>query len=109
MKESNNAAAVRKTDHDSPSAKRRSVSALFQGPPSPSACFVFAHGAGAGIAHPFMAAVASGLAVRGIASLRYQFPYMEKGGKRPDPPQVAHAAVRGAVAEARAAVARACR
>src|SRR5436853_7703316 len=53
------------------------------------------------MAHPFMAAVAEGLAERGIASLRYQFPYMEKGGKRVDPPKVAHAAVRAAVATAR--------
>ena len=62
---------------------------------------MFAHGAGAGMAHPFMAAVANGLAERNIATLRYQFPYMEKRAKRPDPPQVAHAAVRAAVAEAR--------
>jgi predicted alpha/beta-hydrolase family hydrolase len=52
------------------------------------------------MAHPFMVAVAAGLAERGIASLRYQFPYMEKGGKRPDPPRLAHATVRAAVAEA---------
>ncbi|MEA2877494.1 MAG: uncharacterized protein QOF14_2690 [Hyphomicrobiales bacterium] len=77
------------------------VSALLLAPPRASACFVFAHGAGAGMAHPFMAAVAAGLAERGIASLRYQFPYMERGGKRPDPPKVAHATVRAAVAEAR--------
>jgi uncharacterized protein len=77
------------------------VSALLLAPPRASACFVFAHGAGAGMAHPFMAAVAAGLAERGIASLRYQFPYMEHGNRRPDPPQVAHAAVRAAVAEAR--------
>ena len=77
------------------------VSALLQAPPRAFACFVFAHGAGAGMAHPFMAAVADGLAERGIASLRYQFPYMENGAKRPDPPQVAHAAARAAVAEAR--------
>src|SRR5947199_229673 len=76
------------------------VSALLLIPPRPSACFVFAHGAGAGMAHPFMAAAAAGLAERGIASLRYQFPYMEKGGKRVDPPKFAHAAVRAAVAEA---------
>ena len=76
------------------------VSALLQIPPRASACFVFAHGAGAGMAHPFMAAVTAGLAERSIATLRYQFPYMEKGGKRPDPPKVAHAAVRAAVAEA---------
>jgi predicted alpha/beta-hydrolase family hydrolase len=77
------------------------VSALLQVPPRATACFVFAHGAGAGMTHPSMAAVAAGLAERGIASLRYQFPYMEKGGKRPDPPPVAHAAVRAAVAQAR--------
>ena len=77
------------------------VSALLLAPARPTACFVFAHGAGAGMAHPFMGAVAAGLAARGIATLRYQFPYMEKGGKRPDPPPVAHTAVRAVVAEAR--------
>jgi len=77
------------------------VSALLIVPPRASACFVFAHGAGAGMAHPFMGAVANGLVDRGIASLRYQFPYMEKGGKRPDPPKLAHATVRAAVAKAR--------
>jgi predicted alpha/beta-hydrolase family hydrolase len=68
--------------------------------PRPRACYVLAHGAGAGMAHPFMAAVARGLAERGIATLRYQFAYMEHGSKRPDPPKLAHAAVRAAVAEA---------
>jgi predicted alpha/beta-hydrolase family hydrolase len=77
-----------------------SVSALLTLPPQARACFVFAHGAGAGMTHAFMAAVAEGLAERDVATLRYQFPYMEKGGKRPDPPAVAHAAVRGAVAAA---------
>jgi predicted alpha/beta-hydrolase family hydrolase len=76
------------------------VSALLTRPAQPRACFVFAHGAGAGMTHAFMAAVASGLAERQIATLRYQFPYMEKGSKRPDPPGVAHAAVRAAVAAA---------
>jgi hypothetical protein len=76
------------------------VSGLFTAPAGARACFVFAHGAGAGMAHPFMAAVADGLAGRGIATLRYQFPYMEKGSKRPDSPAVAHEAVRAAVAEA---------
>ena len=76
------------------------ISALLQMPPRASACFVFAHGAGAGMAHPFMAAVARGLAERGVASLRYQFPYMERGSRRPDTPKVAHATVRAAVAEA---------
>jgi uncharacterized protein len=77
-----------------------SVSALLLRPDNARACFVFAHGAGAGMSHPFMEAVATGLRDRGIASLRYQFPYMEKGSKRPDPPAVAHAAVRAAVKEA---------
>jgi uncharacterized protein len=78
----------------------RSVSALLLTPADAHACYVLAHGAGAGMAHPFMAAAANELAARGIATLRYQFPYMEKGGKRPDPPKVAHATVRAAVAEA---------
>jgi predicted alpha/beta-hydrolase family hydrolase len=81
-------------------ANATSVSALLLRPDIARACFVFAHGAGAGMSHPFMETVATGLCDRGIASLRYQFPYMEKGGKRPDPPAVAHAAVRAAVKEA---------
>jgi uncharacterized protein len=76
------------------------VSGLLTRPRQARACFVFAHGAGAGMTHPFMAKVAAGLGERGIATLRYQFPYMEKGSKRPDAPAVAHAAVRAAVAEA---------
>jgi uncharacterized protein len=76
------------------------VSGLLTRPPHARACFVFAHGAGAGMTHPFMARVAAGLGERGFATLRYQFPYMEKGSKRPDQPSVAHAAVRAAVAEA---------
>ena len=69
-------------------------------PPQARACYVFAHGAGAGMTHASMEKVAAGLAERGIATLRYQFPYMEKGSKRPDAPAVAHAAVRAAVSEA---------
>jgi predicted alpha/beta-hydrolase family hydrolase len=76
------------------------VSALLVRPDAPRACFVFAHGAGAGMTHSFMGAFANGLGERGIASLRYQFPYMEKGCKRPDPPAIAQAAVRAAVAKA---------
>jgi uncharacterized protein len=76
------------------------VSGLLQSPAKPKACYVLAHGAGAGMTHPFMAAVAAGLERRGIATLRYQFPYMERGSKRPDPPKLAHATVRAAVAEA---------
>ncbi len=73
------------------------VSALLDMPASPRACYVFAHGAGAGMSHPFMAAIAEGLVQRGIACLRFQFPFMEQGARRPDPPRVAHAAVRAAV------------
>jgi uncharacterized protein len=76
------------------------VSGLLQAPPDARACYVVAHGAGAGMAHPFLAAAANGLAERGVATLRYQFPYLEQGSKRPDAPKVAHAAVRAAVAEA---------
>jgi predicted alpha/beta-hydrolase family hydrolase len=76
------------------------VSALMLRPPSAQACFVFAHGAGAGMGHAFMERAASGHYDHGIATLRYQFPYMEKGSRRPDPPAIAHAAVRAAVAEA---------
>src|SRR5436305_13362984 len=76
------------------------VSALLVRAPSARACFVFAHGAGAGMTHPFMEQFAAGLCERGVATLRYQFPYMEKGSKRPDPPAVAQATVRAAVAEA---------
>jgi predicted alpha/beta-hydrolase family hydrolase len=76
------------------------VSGLVQFPAEPRACYVLAHGAGAGMNHPFMAAVANGLSSRSIATLRYQFLYMEQRGKRPDPPKLAHAAVRAAVAEA---------
>jgi len=75
------------------------VAGLLQAPPAARACYVLAHGAGAGMTHPFMAATANGLAARGIATLRYQFPYMEQGSKRPDAPKLAHATVREAVLE----------
>ena len=76
------------------------VSALLVEPPAARACFVFAHGAGAGMSHEFMERVSAGLADRGIATLRYQFPYMENGSRRPDVPAIAHATVRAAVDEA---------
>jgi len=76
------------------------VSGLLLVPTGAAACYVLAHGAGAGMTHPFMEKIAAELAARGIASLRYQFPYMEKGTKRPDPPRIAQAAVRAAVAAA---------
>jgi len=77
-----------------------SVSALLLRPDNAKALYLFAHGAGAGMTHKLMESNAQGLAERGIATLRYQFPYMEKGSKRPDFPKVAHAAVRAAAAEA---------
>ena len=77
------------------------VSVLVDSPAGATACYVMAHGAGAGMAHPFMEAFSRGLAERRIATLRFQFPFMEAGSRRPDPPAVAHAAVRAAVAEAR--------
>jgi hypothetical protein len=76
------------------------VSGLMIMPSGARACYVMAHGAGAGMTHSFMEAVAAGLSARGIASLRYQFPYMERGGRRPDPPALAQATVRSAVAKA---------
>src|ERR1700682_2517311 len=76
------------------------VSALLLHPQKARACFVFAHGAGAGMTHEFMEKVAAGLCDRGIATLRYQFPYMEKGSRRPGAPAIAHAAVGAGVAEA---------
>ncbi len=77
-----------------------SVSGLLQAPPDPVACLVLAHGAGAGMTHPFMAAVGDGLVQRQVACLRFQFPYMEAGSRRPDRPPLAQAAVRAAVASA---------
>ena len=61
------------------------VSGLLQKPPRARACYVLAHGAGAGMDHPFMEGVARGLASRGIATLRYQFPYMERGTRAARP------------------------
>ena len=80
--------------------ENEAVSALLSVPEQARACYVFAHGAGAGMNHTFMADFAAGLAARDVATLRFQFPYMEKGSKRPDLPALAHATVRAAVAEA---------
>ena len=76
------------------------VSGILSMPKTAFACLVLAHGAGAGMYHPFMNAVAEGLGTRGMATLRYQFPYMQRGSRRPDTAAVAQAAVRKAVAAA---------
>ena len=78
----------------------RTVSGLWIKPDAASALLVLAHGAGAGMAHKSMTAIAEGLAERGVSTLRYNFPYMERSSKRPDNPPVAHVAVRAAVADA---------
>ena len=83
-----------------PVSDAQRVSGLLQAPREARACCVLAHGAGAGMTHPFMTAIAKGLAERGTATLRYQFPYMEQGSKRPDAPKLAQATVRAAVLEA---------
>lgn len=77
------------------------VSALLQLPTNGHACFVFGHGAGAGMNHAFMSDFAGALEKHGVGTFRYQFPYMESGSRRPDPPALCHATVRAAVAEAR--------
>src|SRR5215204_942057 len=77
-----------------------SVSALYQKASRASALLVLAHGAGAGMSHPFMTSVAGLLAEAGVSTLRFQFPYMEAGSRRPDRPATAHAAVRAAVKKA---------
>jgi predicted alpha/beta-hydrolase family hydrolase len=77
------------------------VSGLFTQSEKSTSLYVFAPGAGAGITHSFMEDVAAGLAERGVATLRYQFPYMERGSGRTDPPPVCHATVRAAVEEAK--------
>ena len=78
----------------------RTVSGLLQLPSNANACFVLAHGAGAGMQHSFLETLANELNLRRIATLRYQFPHMERGSRRPDPPRLCHATVRAAVAEA---------
>jgi len=83
----------------------QSVSGLLQSVPSAEACYVLAHGAGAGMTHPFLTDIAQGLLKRGISTLRYQFPYMERGSERPDPPRLAQATVRAAVGQASSLVA----
>ena len=81
-------------------AASNEVAARLLRPPGARACYVLAHGASAGMDHPSMRAVADGLADLGVATLRYQFPYMQRGSRRPDPPQLCHATVRAAVTAA---------
>jgi predicted alpha/beta-hydrolase family hydrolase len=81
-------------------ARTGQVSAILMQPPNARACYVLAHGAGADMRHSFMQKVADGLAERGIATFRFNFPYMENRQGRPDQPAVAHAAIRAAVEEA---------
>ena len=76
------------------------MKAILYGPEKPKACFVMAHGAGAGMKHPFMTETAKALAQHGISTFRFEFPYMARGEKRPDPPHVAQASVRSACREA---------
>ena len=76
------------------------VSAIAEVPPGAKLCLVFAHGAGAGMDHPFMASVASGLADLRVATLRYQFPYMERRSRRPDSAKLCQQTVQAAVAAA---------
>ena len=76
------------------------VSGLLLRPKDARVLYVLAHGAGAGMRHPFLESISQRLAEQGIATLRYQFPYMERRSRRPDPPAVAAATVRAAVAEA---------
>jgi hypothetical protein len=77
------------------------VSGILLRPPDAWANYVLAHGAGAGMRHRFMESIAQALAEHGIATLRYQFPYVEAGTRRPDPPGILEATVRSAVAKAR--------
>lgn len=77
------------------------VPALLQRAAAARVLLVLAHGAGAGMRHAFLAGVARGLAQRGIETLRYEFPYMARGSRRPDAPPVCHATVRAAVNAAR--------
>ena len=77
--------------------ERNAVSALSLMPPDAQALYVFAHGAGAGMTHASMEALAQALYGAGVATLRFQFPYMERGSRRPDPPALCHGTVRAAV------------
>jgi len=79
------------------------LDALFLRPEGARLLYVLAHGASAGMRHPFLEAIAEALAKEGVATFRYEFPYMQGGRKRPDPPAVLHATVRAAVLAAQEA------
>jgi predicted alpha/beta-hydrolase family hydrolase len=76
------------------------VSAILLRPPDAWLLYVLAHGAGAGMRHPFLEKIAASLASRGVATLRYHFPYLEAGRSRPDVPEVLESTVRAAVSQA---------
>jgi uncharacterized protein len=80
------------------------VSAILDQPPDAWLLYVMAHGAGAGMRHPFLESMSRGLAERGVATFRYQFPYMEAGRRRPDPPGLLETTVRAAIDKAGAEV-----
>lgn len=92
--------AVKTTELKLDIARVGTVSAILTQPANARACYVLAHGAGADMRHAFMDKIAAGLAERGIATFRFNFPYMEDKQRRPDQPAVAHAAIRAAVDEA---------
>ena len=77
------------------------VSAELMAPVKIDFLYVFAHGAGAGMSHPFMLRLATALLSFNIGTLRYNFPFVEKGAKRPDPPQIAEKTVIAAINAAR--------
>lgn len=87
--------------HRLPVNDTTTVATLWESPRKPKACYVLAHGAGAGMTHAFMQSVASALLERQIATLRFQFPYMEKGSRRTDSPKLCHATIRAAAKYAR--------
>jgi predicted alpha/beta-hydrolase family hydrolase len=88
---------MRRKSFETPIPARGTLPGLLLTPAEPTACYVMAHGAGAGMDHPFMEAAATGLAKRNIATLPYQFSYMATRLKRSDEPEVAHCAVRAAM------------
>lgn len=83
------------------SASSGEVSATFERPPGAEHALVLAHGAGAGMRHPFLNALTGRLVERGVAVFRYQFPYMEQGSRRPNPAPILQATVRAAIGTAR--------